>query len=200
MLFNLRRPRLIMPLEKFVLYFIWQCINWITRGPITWVATATYTVFIPLVNVLFVFSKPKAVNLYFSNPTITATSIMIPYCFLMVGSDYIELMWRLPLYRPERYELTYLCIIKCTPQPISRIDYIINSTMLNISSHVTNIRIRNLCPNTMCILRLITVYNPASIDSGIVLTSKTLSVNTSKCTFGREVYKCTFNVLKYIFA
>ena len=50
----------------------------------------------------------------------------------------------------------------------------------NLSSNTTLVRISNLHPSSNCRLLLLAVYNPASIDSGIVITGTTSEEDTSK--------------------
>ena len=120
---------------------------------------------------------------FLSFPKMTATSRMIPNVSLASGSDYLELNWKSPQYRPKKYYLSYLCIIRSTCLPNSPIADFIKATMLNLRSDITSIKIKNLDPNFICVLKIVATYNPASIDSGIVLTSRSLAVNTGKCTF-----------------
>ena len=118
---------------------------------------------------------------------------MIPTHSFTSGLDYIDFTWERPQYRPERYQLTYLCIIKsCMPKtPIS--DFL-NVTLAYVSSDTTAISIRDLRPNTICVLKFVAVYNPASSDSGLVITARTLADNISKCiaTYGIFHDICAF--------
>lgn len=114
---------------------------------------------------------------------------MIPNCSLTSGSDYVELMWNSPQYPPSTYKVTYLCIINCTWMPNRGIDRIVNLTTSNLTSEDTSIRVRKLNSKSICTLKLVAVYNPASTDSGIAIIYKTPTGNTSKFTFGREFHK-----------
>ena len=116
----------------------------------------------------------------------TATSRMIPNGSLASGSNYVELKWKGPQYRPKMYHLLYLCIIRTTCLPRSPIADFVQWTMLNLSSDIKAIKIKDLRPNFICVLKIVASYNPASIDSGIVVTSLSLAENTSKCTFAWE--------------
>ena len=57
---------------------------------------------------------------------------------------------------------------------------IVYQTMPNISSNKTSIKITGLRRSSVCILNLLAVYNPASIDSGMAITEITLPENESK--------------------
>ena len=125
---------------------------------------------------------------FLSYPLMTATSRMIPKGSLSSGSNYVELNWKSPPYRPKKYTLSYLCIIRSTCLPKSPIADFVKATMLNLSPETTSIKFQALSPNFICVLRIKASYNPASIDFGIVATSKLLAVNTSKCTSGWELH------------
>ena len=142
--------------------------------------------------------QTERINLYcFFNRTITATSLMIPSCSLTSGSDYFELMWKSPQYRPEIYERTYLCINLLTCLHNCSVADFIRPKVSILHSNSTSFSIRDLRPDSVCVLKLVAVYNPASIDSGIVITSKTLAANKSKRTFGWDFLKnCAWIYIK----
>ena len=117
---------------------------------------------------------------------------MISNVSVTSGFDYVELRWNIPRYPPERYKVTYLCSINCTWISNCGIDRIVNLTTSN--KHVTPknnfIKLPKPTPKCICTLKLVAVYNPASIDSGIVITYKALAAaNTSKFTFVQDFHK-----------
>ena len=99
---------------------------------------------------------------------------------LASGLDYVELNWTHPKFLPERYQLDYMCIVKPTCTPNQEMGQSVTTSEQNLSSDTTSVRISNLHPNSICMLFLLAVYNPASIDSGIVITGTTFDEGTSK--------------------
>ena len=99
------------------------------------------------------------------------------------GSDYVELNWTHPKFLPENYRLNYICTVK----PTSTINHGKNDSIMenaqNLDSNTTSVRISELHPNSICMVFLLAVYNPASIDSGIAITGMTSSGDTSKNFF-----------------
>lgn len=91
------------------------------------------------------------------------------------------MMWNSPQYHPERYELTYLCIANstCCPETCHE-PILVNSRILNLNSDSTSFRLFDIRAFSVCVLRLVAIFNPASIDSGIVFTAKMIAANTSK--------------------
>ena len=99
------------------------------------------------------------------------------------GLDYFKLNWTHPKFLPEKYRLNYFCTVK----PTSTIKHGKNNSFMenaqNLSSNTTSVRISELRPNSICMVFLLAVYNPASIDSGIAITGMTSSGDTSKKIF-----------------
>ena len=109
-----------------------------------------------------------------------ATRKMIHAYSLATGLDYVELNWTRPRFLPESYQLKYKCAVKVTSnyRDVNKI-YITGSTK-NLTSDSISFRICNLRPGSICTLILLAVYNPASIDSGVVITGNTLDEQPSK--------------------
>ena len=107
-----------------------------------------------------------------------ATKQMIHTHPLAAGLDYVQLNWTHPKFLPERYQLQYLCIVKPTCTPNHDMNQAITTSEETLSLATTFVRISNLRPNSICMLFLLAVYNPASIDSGIVITGPTLDEDT----------------------
>ena len=115
----------------------------------------------------------------YSKSFFLATIIMIRSHSVSSGPDYIKLKWTSPKYRPERYQLQFVCTTKPTYT-------LSNDTMNNVTtkthtliSDTTSFTISAL-RRSICILILVAVYNPASIDKGIVISGATVDEDTSK--------------------
>ena len=103
---------------------------------------------------------------------------MIHTCSFSSGMDYVELEWTRPKFPPQSYTVTYLCSEMNMPHS-SRTAYVHTMTQ-QLSSEIHSIRIFDLRPSSICTVNLVAVYNPASIDSGIVLNVTTLAEDGSK--------------------
>ena len=90
------------------------------------------------------------------------------------GLSYVKLTWNHPDYDPERYELHYSCRLQ------SEQYYYISSRMNSQKSTSTFARVSGLLPGSHCLLTLVAVYNPASIDPGVTVVTKTLESSTAK--------------------
>ena len=118
---------------------------------------------------------------FIPNLTTAATSRMILNYSLTSESDYVQLMWNSPQYHPERYQLTYVCVTNSTSaKTCSSNIYFVNTRILNLSSDSSSVTFIDLDANSICVMKLVAFFNPASIDSGIVFTVKTIASNTSK--------------------
>ena len=118
-----------------------------------------------------------------------ATAKMISSHFVDSGPDYVKLNWTQPKFLPERYQVTYVCILKptCTPSPnTSR--YIVTRTQ-NLSSDTTSITVSNLHQRSTCMLILLAVYNPASIDTGIAIAGATLDEDAREIYSGLQQFR-----------
>ena len=104
-----------------------------------------------------------------------ATKQMISTLPLTTGSDYIELNWTRPKFIPVKY----LLHVQYTSFKNARKGCVKTNSQC-LSSDTTSIKISDLRPKSVCVLILLAVYNPASIDSGIMITGKTLDAGTSK--------------------
>ena len=112
-----------------------------------------------------------------------ATERMIEHSSLNSGLDYVELTWTRPKSIPEKYEINSLCFMPYTRSYLHNEIEIVNHAFSNLSSSTTSFRISQLRPNSTCVLKLLAVYNPASIDSGIVVTGTTSAERTGVCAF-----------------
>ena len=120
----------------------------------------------------------------FSNPFYLATTQMIGDHSVAPGPHYIELNWCLPKFLPERYQIKYVCTMKPTYTPDhSENNYVMTNTQ-NLSSDSTSITISDIRSSSICMLILLAVYNPASIDTGIAITGTTLDEDPRKISPG----------------
>ena len=103
-----------------------------------------------------------------------ATKSMIPSHSVTSGTNYIKLKWTLPRFQPERYQLIYVCTMKSTSAPSQETNHSIITKTQNLTSSTTLFKLFGLRPSSICILTLLAVYNPASIDKGISITRTTL--------------------------
>ena len=91
------------------------------------------------------------------------------------GSNYIKLMWTRPKYYPEIYELKYVCVMNNASGNHYSSTYILKSMTNYLTTGCCSFKISDLRPNSICVLNLIAIYNPASSDTG-----KVIIVSTSK--------------------
>ena len=121
-----------------------------------------------------------------------ATTQMIPSHSVASGPDYIDVNWAHPIFRPERYQLNYLCTMKPTYTPGHDKNNYVMANAQNLSSDATSVTIPDLRPDSICMLFLLAVYNPASIDSAITITGTTLAnEDTRKINPGLDYFKIT---------
>ena len=100
---------------------------------------------------------------------ISATSRMISTPTYTSGSNYIKLTWTRPRYLPTVYELKYVCSMKNNSGHHSSSTDVIKTRLQYLNLDCCSITIFDLYPKSICIVNLITVYNPASSDDGIVI-------------------------------
>ena len=118
------------------------------------------------------------------NSFFSATREMIISHSVAPGPDYIHLKWTHPNFRPEKYKLKYVCTLKPTCTPSHDINDYIMTNAQDLCSDTTSVTISDLHPSSNCMVFLIAVYNPASIDSGITITGTTLDEDTRKINPG----------------
>ena len=131
---------------------------------------------------------------YYFNWFQLATERMIRSHFVGSGLDFVEVNWTRPKHLPERYQLSYLCTAKppCTLKK-DRSNYE-TRRMRNLSSDCNSVKIPDLRPNSICILILLAVYNPASIDAGLAILGAVLDEDArNTCTTsGQYIYIYVF--------
>ena len=103
---------------------------------------------------------------------ISATLLMTSFFDIIIKNNLFHIFWTPPKYLPLQYEVTTSCRYFCDERT-----YILKETAIDPSQ--TSAIIENIQPGSKCLMKLISVYNPASIDPGIVLSAQTLY--TSNC-------------------
>ena len=101
------------------------------------------------------------------------------------GSDNVELNWTRPNFPPERYQLNYVCTLKPTCTFRNDTNNYVRTQTQDLSSDATFVTILNLRPCSICMLILVAVYNPASLDSGIAIIGTTLDGDVRKISSGQ---------------
>ena len=96
----------------------------------------------------------------------TATDLMINGLTVDTTCDTITLSWVMPEYLPQSYNRDVSCMPAC-----GNLAYITQSFTLGSSE--TRDHIINLLPGSHCEITLFAVYNPASLDPGLVKTMYT---------------------------
>ena len=100
------------------------------------------------------------------------------------GRDYVKVNWTHPKYEPDRYQIKYVCTMKPKYTLSSDTLNYVTTNMQNLSSDTTSFTIFDLRPSSICVLILLAVYNPASIDTGIAIKGATLDEVASKTNSG----------------
>ena len=91
---------------------------------------------------------------------------------ISIQANQFWLSWIPPKFYPLLYKQTTSCTLLCDERTYYLTEKIINSLQ---SSSIT----KNLNPGSVCLIKLIAEYNPASTDPGIGLSAHTLY--TSNC-------------------
>ena len=84
------------------------------------------------------------------------------------GVYYVRLTWNKPIYIPEMYLLYYSCISS------TGVYYCLNNKLEIRDSAATSVTVYELDPEMICFMTIFAVYNPASIDLGLTITTETL--------------------------
>ena len=134
--------------------------------------TTQYIILLILVKYFFQILHCK-LNWHFSFSHI-ATLFMTTFANCVEEPYQILIAWTAPKYFAMWYQLTTSCRVFCDKNTYHLTEHLINPFM-------TFHRVVNLRPASICTFRLIAVYNPASIDTGIFFNTHT--TNTSKYTF-----------------
>lgn len=78
----------------------------------------------------------------------------------------IYLNWTPPVFVPYKFKLSWVCKILCAPLPYS-------TKILYLDGRLTRQVITSLRPGTHCAISFRAMYNPASLDSGVILVAHT---------------------------
>ena len=105
---------------------------------------------------------------------------MISFDSVNKDTDFIQVIWTAPVYLPYWYQQTTSCRFLCRQET-----YYLTEVLID-SSQTSNLAY-GLRPGSVCLIKLIAFYNPASIDPGIVLHSRTLYASK----FPSQVNTCT---------
>ena len=108
----------------------------------------------------------RVIFLFYFN---AATSLMINPRQTESRPDFIEVKWDSPLHKPLAYKAAFVCTL------IGNKSNYLSFQLKNMDSETSSIRVSKLLPETICKMKLIAVYNPASIDSGITFEATTSS-------------------------
>lgn len=90
------------------------------------------------------------------------------------GTNYTQLSWTPPRLLPDHYKLTIVCKHKCNNKEYLR-------STLKIFSNESVVRVDYLPPWSECDNTLTAVYNPSSLDPGILRTISTAIDSKSYC-------------------
>ena len=101
-----------------------------------------------------------------------ATRYMTTFDDSEVTTNGFQVSWTPPKFLPYMYKQTTSCKLVCDDRT-----YYLTEVMMD-SDQVSSVT-RDLLPWSECLIKLIAVYNPTSIDPGIGLTVRTLY--TSNC-------------------
>ena len=134
-----------------------------------------------------------AIVISYSNWLRLATEGMIHSHSVKSGSDYVELIWTRPKFFPKRYQLIDVCTKKPTCTHRHKNSTYVTKRMQNLSSDCNSVKISDLRPSSICILLLLAVYNPASIDTGIAIIGAVLDEDTRNITSGQGYFITMIN-------
>ena len=87
---------------------------------------------------------------------------MVSFSKVNSGTEFIEVFWTAPRYPPYWYQQTTTCRYLCDQEI-----YYLSEVQID-SSHASSVTY-DLHPGSVCLIKLIAFYNPASIDPGIQL-------------------------------
>ena len=97
---------------------------------------------------------------------------MVSFDSVSKGTNKIQIFWTIPKYFPYWYQQTTSCRLLCDQE-----NYYL--TEREIESSKSSSVAYDLRPASVCLIKLVAVYNPASIDPGIQLLVRTLHASKS---------------------
>ena len=86
---------------------------------------------------------------------------------ITAGLDYLVISWSLPQFLPDLYKQTTSCKLLCDHRTYYLTEAIIDGGFSSTTIYA-------LRPGSVCLIKHVAVYNPASIDPGIGLSACTL--------------------------
>ena len=102
----------------------------------------------------------------------TATRLTTTFQKVVRKVNQLVVPWTYPQFQPYFYKQVTSCNLLCDNKT-----YYINEAMLTGAG--TQIKLYGLRPGSVCLIKLLAVYNPASIDPGLQMFAYTLY--SSKC-------------------
>ena len=96
-----------------------------------------------------------------------ATSLMIENVSATAGTDYIDIVWSAPKFRPVFYKAIVMCWVVFNGAIYKYKTY-------KTSSDDTKLRVNDVYQGSRCAYTFSAVYNPASKDDGITKMVHTL--------------------------
>ena len=91
---------------------------------------------------------------------------MTAFDHIITDTSHFQIYWTAPIYPPLMYKMTTSCKFLCEDKTYYLTEIMIDS--MQTSSTTDNLR-----PGSACLIKLLAVYNPASIDPGIGLSAHT---------------------------
>ena len=85
---------------------------------------------------------------------------------VIAGENQLVVLWTPPRFYPDHYKQTISCRLLCNQRT-----YYLKETMVNGMEKLTTSNA--LMPGSVCLIKMVAVYNPASIDPGIGLVAHT---------------------------
>ena len=102
------------------------------------------------------------------------------------SENQLEISWTSPSFQPDHYIQTTSCKLLCDHST-----YYLTETIANRKD--TSSTIHALLPGSVCLIKHVAMYNPASIDPGIGLSVHTLY--SSKCKMANFCTDFAINIL-----
>ena len=97
----------------------------------------------------------------------SATKLMTTYTKVISEANHLVVSWTIPTDFPYYYKQTASCKLLCDEGT-----YYLTEAMVN-GQECSNI-IDALKPGSVCLIKQLAIYNPATIDPGIGLVARTL--------------------------